>query len=148
MTFTRLKNIVETLKQKYATELAVYRATPFALELCDQMADAVTPGKPKSNLSINRYALNLFNRLHDRGIRVTSHLRLSDYLADCLDKLLLPQVNDVLRSIFPKAAERGLIPRSRIEIPFRPRRLWERGMGYFIAALDDSASADRARGTS
>ena len=42
----RLRNIVDTLKCKYATELAVYRARPLALELCDQMADVVTPGRP------------------------------------------------------------------------------------------------------
>ncbi len=33
MTFTRLKSLVATLKRKYATELAVYRSRPFALEL-------------------------------------------------------------------------------------------------------------------
>ena len=147
MTFARLKNLVADLKRKYADELAVYRSRPFALELCDQMADAVTPGRPRSTMTCNDLAFSLFTRLRDRGIRVNSHLGLSNYLSDCLDKLFLPQVNDVLRSLFPKARDKGLIPPSRIEVPFRPRRIWKHGMGYFMAVLADDDRAARARGT-
>ena len=121
MTFTSLMSLVQTLKCKYATELAVYRARPFALELCDRMADAVTPGRPRCNLTCNRLAFDLFTQLRDRGIRVDSHLGLSQYLSDCLDKLLLPQLNDVLRTLFPVARARGLVPPSLIQIPFKPR---------------------------
>ena len=128
MTFARLRNLVADLKRKYADELAVYRSRPFALELCDQMADAVTPGRPRSTMTCNDLAFSLFTRLRDRGIRVNSHLGLSNYLSDCPDKLFLPQVNDVLRSLFPKARDKGLIPPSRIEVPFRPRRIWKHGM--------------------
>ena len=147
MTFARLRNIVDTLKCKYATELAVYRAQSLALELCDQMADAVTPGRPKSKLTCLDYAFSLFTRLRAKGIRVNSHVGLYNYLSGCLDKLLLPQVNDVLRSLFPKARDKGLIPPSRIEVPFRPRREWKPRMGYFIAALADRERAAKARGT-
>ena len=122
MTFTRLKNLVQTLKCKYATELAVYRARPFALELCDRMADAVTPGRPRCNLTCNQLAFDLFTRLRERRIRVNSHLGLSLYFSDCLDKLVLPQVNDVLRTLFPVARDRGLVPPSRIQVPFQPRK--------------------------
>ncbi len=147
MTFTRLRNLVDNLKRKYATKLAIYRARPYALELCDQMADAVTPGRPKPEMSTAQWASNLFAQLRQRGIRITSDLRLHDYLDGCLEKLLLPQVNDVLRSLFPKAAEKGLIPRSFNQVPFLPRREWKPGMGYFIVALADRARAARARGT-
>ena len=147
MTITRLKNLVDSLERKYATELAVYRARPYALELCDQMADAVTPGRPKPEMSTAQWASNLFVQLRQRGIRVNSDLRLYDYLDDCLEKLLLPQVNDVLRSLFPKAAEKGLIPRSFNQVPFLPRRVWKPRMGYFIVALADRERAARARGT-
>ena len=122
VTFTRLKNIVDQLKRKYATQLTVYRARPFALELCDQMADAVTTGRPGTALTSNQHAFNLFQRLRTHGIRVDSHVGLANYLSDCLDKLLLPQVNEVLRSLFPRARDRGLVPPSRIQVPFRPRQ--------------------------
>ena len=145
MTFTRLRSQVDSLMRKYATELAVYRATPLALELCDQMADAVTPGRPNPGLTCDDWALNLFKKLRDLGIWVKGHVRLGDYLNECLRKLLLPQLSDVLRSLFPKAAARGLIPRSRMEVPFWPRRNWKPGMGYFAQTLTDAAGADKAR---
>ena len=145
MTFTRLRSQVDSLMRKYATELQVYRATPLALELCDQMADAVTPGRPNPELTCDDWAFNLFRKLRDQGIRVRGHVRLCDYLNDCLRKLLLPQLSDVLRSLFPKAAARGLIPRSRMEVPFWPRRNWKPGMGYFAQTLTDAAGAARAR---
>ncbi|MYE41377.1 MAG: hypothetical protein F4X27_14320 [Chloroflexi bacterium] len=145
MTFTRLRIQVDSLMRKYYTELQLYRAAPLALELCDQMADAVTPGRPNSKLTCDGWAFNLFRKLRDQGIRVRGHVRLSDYLNGCLRKLLLPQVSDVLRSLFPKAADRGLIPRSRMEVPFWPRRVWKPGMGYFAQTLADAAGASRAR---
>ena len=48
MTFTQLKNQVDALCRKYATELEIYRATPLALELCDEMADALTEVDPEN----------------------------------------------------------------------------------------------------
>ena len=141
MTFAQLRSQVNTLMRKYDTELQLYRATPLALELCDQMADAVTPGRPNPKLSCNDWAWNLFQRLRGRGIHVKSHTGLYDYLSDCLERLILPQLNNVLRALFPKAAGLGLIPRSRKEVPFRPRRVWPHGKGYFIQSLADDARA-------
>ena len=145
MTFTRLRIQVDSLMRKYDTELQLYRAAPLALELCDRMADAVTPGRPNPRLSCDGWAFSLFRKLRDRGIRVRGHVRLSDYLNGCLRKLLLPQASDVMRSLFPKAADRGLIPRSRMEVPFWPRRVWKPGKGYFAQTLTDAAGAARAR---
>ena len=145
MTFARLRIQVDSLMRKYDTELQLYRAAPLALELCDRMADAVTPGRPNSKLTCDEWAFNLFRKLRDQGIRVRGYVRLSDYLNGCLRKLLLPQVSDVLRSLFPKAADRGLIPRSRTEVPFWPRRVWKPGKGYFAQTLADAARAARAR---
>ena len=145
MTFARLRSQVDSLMRRYTTELEIYRATPLALELCDQMADAVTPGRPNPALTCDDWAFNLFKKLRDRGIRVKGHVRLCDYLNECLGKLLLPQISDVLRSLFPAAADRGLVSRSRIEVPFWPRRVWKPGMGYFAQTLTDAAGAARAR---
>ncbi len=141
MTFTQLRNQVNTLMRKYATRLDIYRARPMALELCDRMVDAVTPGRPNPQMSCSDWAWNLFKNLRDRGIRVRSHVGLSDYLEHCLQKLLLPQVNDVLRALFPKARDRGLIPSSTLAVRFWPRRVWKPAMGYFIASLADAARA-------
>ena len=145
MTFSQLRSQVNTLMRKYDTELELYRAAPLALELCDRMADAVTPGRPNPMLTCDDWAFNLFKRLRDRGVRVRSHHGLYDYLSGCLDKLLLPQLNEVLRSLFPKARDRGLIPRSRLEVPFWPRRNWQPGKGYFAQTLADAAQAARTR---
>ena len=145
MTFAQIKRQVDALCRKYAAELAIYRARTLALELCDRMADSVTPGMPRKPMQCSDWALLLFRRLRERGVRVKSWFRLSAYLEDCLDRLLLPQVNNVLRALFPEAAKRGLIPRSRIEIPFRHRRNWKPRAGYFAAALADAASAKEAR---
>ena len=145
MTFIQLKNQVNTLCRKYATELAIYRARPLALDLCDQMADSVTPGRPKRMLQCSDWAWLLFLHLRDRGIRVKTHVSLCNYLEGCFDRLLLPQANNVLRSLFPEATKRGLIPRSRVEIPFQHRRLWKPGMGYFAVSLADAASVREAR---
>ena len=145
MTFAQLRNQVDSLMRKYDTQLQLYRATPLALELCDRMADAVTPGRPNPELTCDDWAFNLFRKLRDRGIRVKGHVRLHDYLDECLSKLYLPQLSNVLRSLFPKAAQRGLIPRSRVEVPFWPRRVWKPGKGYFAQTLADAAGAARAR---
>ena len=145
MTFAQIKRQVDALCRKYVTELAVYHARPLALELCDQMADAVTPGRPKKTMQCNDWAWILFQRLRERGIRAKTWFRLSNYLEDCLDRLLLPQVNNVLRTLFPEAARRGLIPRSRQQVPFTRRRVWKPGMSYFMAALSDAAQAAEAR---
>ena len=145
MTFTQLKNQVDALCRKYATELAIYRARPLALEFCDEMAEAVTPGKPKSTMQCTGWARMLFERLRERGIRVKTHIFLSEYLEGCLERLILPQVNNILRALFLEARERGLIPRSREQVPFTRRRVWKPGTSYFIAALSDAAQAADAR---
>ena len=144
MTFAQLRSQVNTLMRKYDTELQLYRATPHALELCDQMADAVTPGRPNPMLSCDDWAWSLFKQLRGRGIRVKSHAGLYDYLSACLDKLVLPQISGVLRALFPKAANRGLIPRSREEVRFWPRRTWQPGRGYFAQTLADAARAAKS----
>ena len=146
MTFTQLRSQVNTLMRRYATRLDIYRARPMVLELCDRMADAVTPGRPNPQLACDDWALNLFKSLRDRGIRVRGHVRLSNYLDRCLERLVLPQLSDVLRALFPKAASRGLIPRSpHRDIPFWPRRVWNPGTGYFAQTLADAARAAKAR---
>ena len=49
MTLNQLKNQVNKLMRKYATEVAVYRARPLALEFCDEMAAAVAGKNPAPN---------------------------------------------------------------------------------------------------
>ena len=103
MTFAQLRRQVDTLMCKYATEREIYRAQPLTLELCDEMADAVTPGRPNPMLNVDQWARILFDKLRKRSIRPRSSVWLAIYLEGCLGKLLLPRCNDVLRCLFPSA---------------------------------------------
>ena len=118
MTLNQLKNQVNKLMRKYAAEVAVYRARPLALEFCDEMTAAVTGDKPGPKLSLMQWALVLHNRLTERGLHMRASTGLYDYLKRCLDRRVFPQLNDTLRSLFPKAAQRGLIPRSIKPVSF------------------------------
>ena len=118
MTYSQLKNQVDALCRKFSTELKLYRARAVACEFCDEMAAAVTGESPGPKLPLQEWAGILYERLTQRHIRVKGFLGLYNYLERCLDRRLLPQVNDVLRSLFPEAARRGLIPRSTIPVPF------------------------------
>ena len=145
MTFTQLRNQVDALCRKYAAELEIYRARPLALEFCDEITNAVTGSDPAPKLAPLKWVQVLLQRFTRRGLRFRSFKGLFDYLQRCLNGLLLPQVNGVLRSLFPKARDRGLIPRSHTQVPFRPGRHWKPGMGYFAQALLDTAKASHAR---
>lgn len=118
MTLTQIRTQVYALCRKYATELRVYRARLVSLEFCDEMAEAVTGSKPGPRRSLFEWTRILHERLNQRGIRLKNFLSLYGYLESCLDRRILPQVNDVLRVLMPKAAQRGLIPRSVQTIPF------------------------------
>ena len=145
MTFSKLRNQVDALMIKYATELEVYRTQPIVQQFCDEMADAVTgsdtgPGKP-----VLEWARTLVQRFSGRGFRLRNFPRFYDYLVRCLDCWLLPLANDVQRLILPKARDRSLIPRSLQEVPFRPRRVWPPGMGYFAPILKALAARSAGR---
>ena len=118
MTFTQLRTQVDALCRKYASELEIYRARPLVLEFCDEMAESVSGSKPGPARPLLKWAQLLLGRMADRGFRDRNHGPLQRYLESCLDKRVLPQVNDVLRSLMPKAAQRGLIPRSIQPVSF------------------------------
>ncbi len=82
------------------------------------MTAAVTGGKPGPVLPMLDWDLILFRRSKNRGIRVSGCAPLYDYLEQCRQRRVLPQVSDVLRSLLPKTARRGLIPRSIEPVPF------------------------------
>ena len=118
MTFSQLRTQVDALCRKYAAELEAYRLRPLAQELCDEMAGSVTGNKPGPKLPILDWAMLLQRRMAARGFRPRNFPALHDYLARCLDRRVLPQANDILRSLLPNAAQRGLIPRSLEPVPF------------------------------
>ena len=61
--------------------------------------------------------------MKERGFRPRGILKVHDCLARCLDRDVLPQPNDILRSFLPRAAARGLIPRSPLEpVPLQDLR--------------------------
>ena len=118
MTLSQLRTQVDTLCRKYAVELEVYRLRPLAQELCDEMAEAVTGPKPGPVLTLLEWIQTFLRRLIARGFRPLPFLALNGYLERCLDRRVLPQANDVLRALLPRAAQRGLIPRPIEPIPF------------------------------
>ena len=118
MTLSQIRSQVDALCRKYAIELEVYRLRELAHEFCDEMTEAVTDSKPGPVLPVFDWAQILFKRMSGRGFRLKNFVTLYDYLERCLDRRILPHVNDVLRTLLPKAAERGLIPRSIEPVPF------------------------------
>ena len=117
-TYARLRSQVDSLMRKYATELKLYRLQPVAVEFCDEMAAAVAGDKRPPAKPLTPWGLLLIRRIQDRGYRPGDLGILLRYLETCVKRRVLPQANDVLRALFPKAAGRGLIPRTLQEIPY------------------------------
>ena len=119
MTFSQLRRLVDSLMLKYADELEVYRLRPIAQQFCDDMTSAVTGSKRGRPRSIQEWGNIFFQRTQERGLRIMGRVHLDSYLNQCLDRRVLPQVNEVLCALLPKAVRRGLIPRSIQEpVPF------------------------------
>ena len=123
MTFSQLRTQVDALCRKYATELEVYRLRLLALDFCDEMAVTMPKTKvpdkiPARSLLLLEWARILLKRMIDRGFRVKNFLDFHNYLERCLDRRVFPQASEVLRNLLPKAAERGLIPRSDQPVSF------------------------------
>ena len=121
MTYSQLRSQTDALCRKYATRLKLYRARPLASDFCDEMTDAVSGENPGPVLRIEEWAKILYDRLTQRRIRVKGFAGLYLYLDNCLNRRVLPQVNGVLRGLFPDAARRGLIPRPLNPIPMPER---------------------------
>ena len=117
MTLSEIRREVNALCRKYAPQLAAYRAkleieraTPIAEDFCDEMEDALTSDEPGPIMNGAGCSWCLFEKLHGRGIRPMSDVALRRYLDICVMSLIPPQVNEVLRCLFPQAVSRGLIP--------------------------------------
>ena len=117
-TFASLRRQVDTLCRKYAAELEVYRLRTPALEFCDEMAEAVTGEKKGPKKPPLEWALLFGRKMQNGGFRLRSFNGLIRYIERCLERRVLPQLSDLLRAILPKAAARGLIPRSIQQVPF------------------------------
>ena len=119
MTLSQIRRQVDSLMRKYADELEVYRLRPVAQQFCDDMTNAVTGKKRGRPRSIQEWCNIFFQRTQERGLRIMGRVYLDSYLNQCLERRVLPQVNEVLRALLPKAVRRGLIPRAVQEpIPF------------------------------
>ena len=118
MNISYLRRRVDALVRKYADQIAVHRLRPLALEFCDEMSEAVQSPKSEKPRSISDWAKLLFDRAKERRIRIRTFVHLADYLEKCLEKRHLPQVNDVIRSLLPRAVAKGLVPRSVRTVPF------------------------------
>ena len=117
MTLSQIRRLVDSLMLKYADEVEVYRLQPVAQQFCDDMANAVTGRKRGRRRSIDEWTEIFFRRVRERGLNPQQGLaHLGSYLERCLDLRVLPQASELLRELLPRAARRGLIPRS-IEKP-------------------------------
>ena len=117
MTFPQIRRLVDSLKRKYADELEVHRLQPVAQRFCDDLTNAVTGKKRGRPRSTDEWAEIFFRRVQERSLRPQHGLaHLASYLERCLDLRRLPQASELLRELLPRAARRGLIPRS-IEQP-------------------------------
>ena len=117
MTLSQIRRLVDSLMLKYADEVEVYRLRPVAQQFCDDLTNAVTGKKRGRRRSIGEWAEIFFRRARERGLRTQQGLvHLHSYLERCLDLRRLPQASELLRELLPRAARRGLIPRS-IEKP-------------------------------
>ena len=119
MTLSQIRRLVDSLMLKYADELEAYRLRPIAQQFCDDMTNAVTGKKRGRPRSIQEWGNIFFQRTQERGLRIIGRVHLDSYLNQCLERRVLPQVNEVLRALLPKAVRRGLIPRAVQEpVPF------------------------------
>ena len=117
MTLARIRREVNALCRKYAPQLAARRAkleiesaTPIAEDFCDEMEAALTADEPGPIMNGAGWSWCLFEDLHRRGIRPMSKVALNRYVDVCLMSLIPPQVNEILRCLFPRAVNRSLIP--------------------------------------
>ena len=118
MTLSQIRNQVGALCRKYATELQIRRFRYVILESCDEMADAVTGDVSGPKLSLSDWTPIIFSRLRERDIRLKTYNGLNIYLARCLEKLVPTQVNDTLRSLFPRPPSAASSPSPTKEVPF------------------------------
>ena len=104
---------------KYADEVEAYRLRPVAQRFCEDLARAVTGKKPGRPRSIGEWTQIFLRRAQERSLRLQGLDYLNDYLDRCLDLRVLPQANELLRTLLPRAARRGIIPRAlEAPIPF------------------------------
>ncbi len=139
MTFSQLRSQVDALLRKYATEVETYRLGKVTTEFCDEVADALTNPKSGPVKDPFDWASVLFKRMAKRGYRPRNLTALQNYLTRCLqERRVLPQAREVLRALLPRAAERGLIPRT-VEDPV-PICAMKRGLEN-AGKSDDSGSS-------
>ena len=119
MTIPQIRRLVDSLMLKYADEVEAYRLRSVAHQFCDDLTRAVTGRKRGRPRSIGEWTQIFLRRVRERGLRLQGLAFLHSYLERCLELRLLPQANEILRTLLPRAARRGLIPRPlEAPIPF------------------------------
>ena len=119
MTLSQIRRLVDSLMLKYADEVEAHRLRPVAQQFCDDLARAVTGKKRGRPRSISEWTNIFLRRARERGLRLQGLAFLHDYLERCLDLRVLPQASELLRTLLPRAARRGIIPRAlEAPIPF------------------------------
>ena len=104
MSMSHLRNRVNALRRKMALPLAVVRLRPLAEEFCLRwtVAPSRRQPEPQSHLFISRVA--------QAGFRLPTFMAAHRYLERCRRQNSLPDCDELLRSLLPWAAARGLVP--------------------------------------
>ena len=118
MTFPQIRRLVDSLMLKYADEVEACRLRPVAQRFCEDLTRAVTGKKPGRPRSIGEWTQIFLRRAQERRLQLQGLDYLNDYLDRCLDLRLLPQANELLRALLPRAARtRHHPPRPRSPHP-------------------------------
>ena len=122
ITLNEIRREVDRMLLKYCTQVNLYKARDVAYEFCEEMEDVLTGRKEDPKRTSLAWAREVFMRMQKRRVRVTGYVGLSDYLERCRNRKVLPQFTEIMRSLFPKARDKGLIPRTHEEeVPIPPK---------------------------
>lgn len=94
-TLSQIRNRVETLKRKYAKELAIYRLRRLAENISNDWAIAVANRReiPKP--------LQVVRRVADTGQRSDSYMELHRYIEGCRDNGTVPNPLEIVSALLP-----------------------------------------------
>ena len=95
MTFTQVRNQIDTLMRKYAREVAIYRLQPVATKIAQLWEDASDNQQPLPDPH------SCVRIVADANYRLPTFMDLHIYLRDCKRSRTLPDANEIAEKLFP-----------------------------------------------
>ena len=122
MSLYHLRRRVDALKRRIALPYTVVRLRPYAEQFCDSWAAAISdrqeppPVSAQSSVPADPSAKSrpkpFMSRLTEAGFRLPTWMELHEYFDRCRENRIYPHPNDIVRTLLPRAAYLGLVPRS------------------------------------